>query len=227
MYELFIANKNYSSWSLRPWLLMRESGIAFNERLNPFTSMDNHDNFRSFSPSGQVPCLHDNGVHIWDSLAICEYLSDHHPGLWPLDPTTRAWARCATAEMHAGFSALRNICTMNCGLRIRLYTIPPALQKNIDRLSELFNEGLARFGGPYLAGRAFSIVDAFYGPVAFRVQTYDLKLDGPAAAYVQRILALPSMLQWHAAAVAETMREETHEAEARAVGEWVEDLRAK
>ncbi len=101
-YTLYIANKNYSSWSLRPWLLMTELGIAFAEKLIPFEE-SNHANFKAFAPSAKVPCLHDDGMVVWDSLAIMEYLAEHHAGVWPEDATARAWARSASAEMHAGF----------------------------------------------------------------------------------------------------------------------------
>jgi len=229
VYQLYIANKNYSSWSLRPWVLMRERGIAFEERLmifepGPFGS--NWETFRRFSPGGLVPCLHDGDTVIWESLAIVEYLAERHPGIWPDDPLTRAWARSAASEMHAGFNALRDVCTMNCGLRIRLNEIPPALHRNITRLDELWTEGLTRFGGPFLAGNDFTAVDAFFAPVAFRIQTYGLALSDAAMAYAGRLLALPSMRQWEADGLAETAREPEHEAEARRVGTIVEDRRA-
>jgi glutathione S-transferase len=223
MVELFIANKNYSSWSLRPWVLMRELGIPFQERLVPF----GQGSFRSFSPSGKVPCLNDQGTVVWDSLAITEYLAERHDGVWPADAKARAWARCAAAEMHSGFGALRERCTMNCGIRVRLHELPPALERDIARLGELWNEGLARFGGPFLAGEAFTAVDAFFAPVAFRVQTYGLKLDGAAAAYASRLLALPAMQRWQADALQEPWREPAHDDEARRAGTLLEDLRVK
>jgi hypothetical protein len=122
MYQLHIANKNYSSWSLRPWLLLSELGIPFEERLVTFAQGNgaSWQAFRAFSPNGKVPCLHDGERVVWDSLAIAEYLADRHVDVWPSGPDARAWARCAAAEMHSGFAALRNQCGMNCGLRIRL-----------------------------------------------------------------------------------------------------------
>lgn len=226
MYDLYIANKNYSSWSLRPWLVMRMAGIAFNEKLVPFgTASDGSNEFRPFSPSGKVPCLVDDGRTMWDSLAITEYLAERHAGIWPEDPAARAWARCAAAEMHSGFFALRNCCTMTCGLRIRLNEFPPALEKDIARLCELWIDGLTRFGGPYLAGDKFTAVDAFFAPVAFRVQTYGLKLAPQAQQYVERLLALPPMQEWLADALKEPWREEAHEEEARQAGTWLEDRR--
>ncbi|MBF9232125.1 glutathione S-transferase family protein [Microvirga alba] len=226
MYELFIANKNYSSWSLRPWVLMKELAIPFEERMVPFAALSNWDRFRDFSPTGKVPCLTDAGTVVWDSLAIAEYLAERHPGVWPAEAQARAWARCAAAEMHSGFGVLRERCTMNCGIRVRIDEMTPALEQDIARLNELWNEGLRRFGGPFLAGNAFSAVDAFFAPVAFRAQTYGLKLDEAAAAYVKRLLALPAMQSWQEAALAETWREPGHEDEARRAGTWLEDRRA-
>jgi len=226
MYTLYIANKNYSSWSLRPWVLMKTLGIPFEERLQVFQEGSNWEPFRQFSPVGLVPCLHDGSTVVWDSLGIAEYLAERHPGVWPADSAARAFARCAAAEMHAGFAVLRNICTMNCGLRIRLKETSPALQRNLDRVGELWNEGLQRFGGPFLAGPSFTAVDAFYAPVGFRVQTYDLKLSGAANSYASRLLALPAMRSWYAAALQETWREQAHEAEATGVGTVLQDLRA-
>lgn len=226
MYELYIANKNYSSWSLRPWLLMRELGIPFAERLVPFAEGESRETFRTFSPTGLVPCLTDAGTVVWESLGIVEYLAERHPGVWPADGRARTWARCAAAEMHAGFGVLRDRCTMNCGLRVRLFEMLPALARDVARIGELWMQGLDRFGGPFLAGAAFTAVDAFFAPVAFRGQTYGLELPEPAAAYAQRLLALPAMQAWQAEALAETWREPGHEAEARRAGTWLEDRRA-
>jgi glutathione S-transferase len=226
MYELFIANKNYSSWSLRPWLLMTELGIPFTERLQVFERGNSWDAFRSFSPTGKVPCLHTEGQRLWDSLAISEYLAERHEGVWPKDAEARAWARCAAAEIHAGFAVLREMCSMNCGVRIQLSGVTPELQAELDRLSELWLEGLARFGGPFLGGASFTAVDAFYAPVAFRIQTYDLRLPELAQAYAARLLALPGMKAWYDAGLQETWREPAHEAASLQYGEVTQDLRA-
>lgn len=227
MYALYIANKNYSSWSLRPWLLLTELKLPFQEHLQVFDEVaGNYDAFRKFSPTGKVPCLVDGATTVWDSLAITEYLAERHPGVWPADPTARAWARCAAAEMHSGFSVLRNTCGMNCGIRVRLHHQSPELKKDLARIDELWNEGLERFGGPFLAGPQFSAVDAFFGPVAFRIQTYGLSLSPRAQAYAQRLLALPGMKAWYNAALAETWRERGHEEETLAAGTLLEDLRA-
>ena len=226
MYRLYVGNKNYSSWSLRPWLLMRELGIPFDEQLVVFDER-NFERFRKFSPTGRVPCLVDGDVTVWDSLAITEYLAERHPGVWPSDAKARAWARCAAAEMHSGFGALRGDCSMNCGVRVRLKELSAALKKDLTRLDELWSEGLRCFGGSFLAGAKFTAVDAFFGPVAFRVQTYDLPLSDAARAYVARLLDLPAMRDWYAAALAETWRDPSHDQELTRVGTNVEDLRAK
>lgn len=225
MYTLYIANKNYSSWSLRPWLLMHQAGIAFEERLVPFSEGSSRDSFLGFAPNAKVPCLHDGDNVVWDSLAIIEHLAERQPGVWPADAWARSWARCASAEMHSGFSALREYCTMNCGIRVRLTTMSAALQSDIARIDALWSEGLERFGGPYLGGREFSAVDAMFAPVTLRAQTYGLALSPQADAYAERIRSLPAMQQWYAAALEETWREPGHEAEARVAGTWLEDLR--
>jgi len=223
---LYIANKNYSSWSLRPWLLMKQLGIPFQESLQPFIEGSNWVPFRQFSPNGRVPCLRDGDTVVWDSLAIVEYLAENHPAVWPSGRAARTWARCAAAEMHAGFATLRTECGMSCGTRVRLNRIGTALQADIARIHELWNEGLSRFGGPFLASEAFTAVDAFYAPVVFRIQTYGLPTDGAAVGYVQRMLSLPAMREWYATALAETWRDGPHEAEVRQYGEVIEDLRA-
>ncbi len=229
MLELFIANKNYSSWSLRPWVLLSELAIPFEEHLVPFPASGEPNPFLAFSPSGKVPCLVNDNVTVWDSLAIAEYLAEtraeQYPGVWPADPLARAWARSAAAEMHSGFAALRQCCSMNCGVRIRLDSTPPALEKDLDRLSQLWNDGLSRFGGPFLAGAVFTAADAFFAPVAFRVQTYALALDAASMEYVARLLALPSMQSWYNAALAEAWRDVAHEEEVSRVGTILEDLR--
>lgn len=225
MYTLHIANKNYSSWSLRPWLVLTALDIPFTEKLHPFPENNAWDLYRSFSPSGKVPCLQDGDTVVWDSLAIVEYLSEQHVHVWPSNKQARAWARCAAAEMHSGFQALRNNCGMNCALRIELHSISPALQKDITRIDELWSQGLQKFGGPFLAGDTFSAVDAFFAPVVFRAQTYHLPLSQAAQAYVQTILALPAMRAWYDEALLEVWREPGHEQEALDAGKLITDLR--
>lgn len=226
MVELVVANRNYSSWSLRPWVLMRTLGIPFEETLVPFPGGDSHALYKPLSPNGRVPCLVDGDLRVWDSLAIVEYLAERHAGVWPADTAARAFARSAAAEMHSSFGTLRDVCTMNCGLRIRLHERSAALERDVARIAEIWTEGLARFGGPFLAGPAFTALDAFYAPVAFRAQTYGLIFGPEADAYAARLLALPAVREWYEAALAEPFREEGHEAEARAAGEWLEDFRA-
>ena len=225
-YTLITANRNYSSWSLRPWVLMTALGIAFDDRIEPFASATNYAAFRSFSPTGQVPALIDGDRTVWDSLGIILYLADRHPGVWPTDEAARPFAQCAVAEMHSGFTALRNDCTMNVGVRVEPHMHSPALGRDIARLRELWEEGLNRFGGPFLAGDGFTAIDAFYAPVAFRVRTYGLDVGRQAQDWVDHMLALPAMRQWEEAALAETWREESHEAEVGAAGRILEDYRA-
>ncbi len=225
-YALFTANRNYSSWSLRPWLLMRALEIPFDDRLVPFAGPDNSEEFRSFSPNGKVPCLHDDDIVVWDSLAIVEYLAERHDGVWPADPVARAWARCAAAEMHSGFSPLRNICPMSVGVRAELIAVPPALQNDIDRIGALFAQGLDRFGGPWLAGERFTAVDAFFAPVAYRVRSFGLAIGEKGQAWVDRMLVHPAILDWEAAALAETWRDPAHEDEIAGVATITADYRA-
>ncbi|AIA71609.1 glutathione S-transferase family protein [Pectobacterium atrosepticum] len=227
MYQLYIANKNYSSWSLRPWVLLKTLSIPFEEKQVVFAPGMAQPAFKAFSPTAKVPCLIDGETTVWDSLAITEYLAEQHPGIWPADANTRAWARCAAAEMHSGFTALRNICAMSCGVRVKLNEMSPALSSDIARISELWLEGLTRFGGPFLAGKAFSAVDAFFAPVVFRIKTYQLSVSPEAAAYCERLLALPAMQQWLGEALAETWREAAHEEDVTNAGEVIEDFRAR
>jgi len=226
MYDLYIANKNYSSWSLRAWVLMRELRLAFREHLVPFGQEASWQSFRKVSPSGKVPCLVDGDTVVWDSLAIAEYLAEANDAVWPEQPEARAWARSAAAEMHSGFSELRGRCSMTCGQRIRLHETPAALEHDIARLGSLWNEGLRRFGGPFLAGKAFTAVDAFYAPVAFRIQSYRLPLDAPAAAYAEHLLGIGAMREWYAAALKETLRDAPHEDDVLRLGTVLQDLRA-
>ena len=223
---LITANRNYSSWSLRPWLLMKALGIAFEDQIVQFARPDNYDDFRAFSPTGQVPVLIDGDRTIWDSLGITLYLAERHPGIWPADEAARAWAQCATAEMHGGFGALRNDCTMNVGVRVAPKPASATLKRQVARLAELWAEGLSRFGGPWLAGPNFTAVDAFYAPVAFRVRTYGLDVGTDGAHWVAQILDHPAAREWEEAALAETWREAEHEAELAAAGTITADYRA-
>ena len=230
MYTLYIANKNYSSWSLRPWLVLKQLDIPFEEVLIPFGSSD--WNAVNPSPTAQVPCLVDklrdgSTITVWDSLGITEYLADNHPAIWPSDKKAKAWARCATAEMHSGFHNLRSVCSNNVGLRIDVSDrMDEPLLRDIHRIELLWNEGLKTFGGPFLAGSTFSAVDAFFAPVVFRFQTYDIQLTGKAGEYAAHLRSLPAMQDWYNASLAETWRDEAHEVDARQAGPWLQDLRA-
>lgn len=225
MLTLFITNKNYSSWSLRPWVLMRQLNIPFTETLVEFRGDGIGSSFDAFSPTAKVPCLVDGETVVWESLAIIEYLAEKTPEVWPAHASARAWARCAAAEMHAGFQTIRNTCSMNCGLRVQLHAYPDDLKREVERIDTLWNEGLSRFGGPFLAGKSFTAVDAFFAPIVFRAQTYGLPLSETAREYMARILALVPMREWYESALAETWRDEGHEDEARRAGRWLEDLR--
>ncbi|MCZ8172405.1 MAG: glutathione S-transferase family protein [Brevundimonas sp.] len=225
-YTLITANRNYSSWSLRPWLLMKALGIPFTDRFEPFTKPDNYEDFRKFSPTGQVPLLIDGARTVPDSLGITLYLADRHEGVWPADPEARIFAMGAVCEMHGGFGHLRNDCTMNVGVRVTPKPMSVGLQRNVMRVREIFEEGLARFNGPWLAGSTFSAVDAFYAPVAYRIRTYGLDV-GKGQAWVDHVLAHPAMQQWEAEALAEQWREESHEAELAAAGTITADYRQR
>ncbi len=224
-YTLITANRNYSSWSLRPWVLMKALDIPFEDWLEPFTKPDNYEDFRAFSPTGQVPLLIDGSRRIADTLAITLYLAERHAGVWPEDEEARVFAQGAVAEMHGGFGSLRNDCTMNVGVRVSPKPMSEGLRRNVAQVREIFEDGLSRFGGPWLAGSAFCAADAFYAPVAFRVRTYGLDV-GKGQAWVDHILAHPAMQQWEAEALAEDWREESHEAELAAAGMITADYRA-
>ncbi|HYA38731.1 MAG TPA: glutathione S-transferase family protein [Candidatus Methylomirabilis sp.] len=203
---LVIGNKNYSSWSLRPWLLLKQAGIPFREiRISLYTE-ESPVQIRKYSPSGKVPALLDDGVTVWESLAICEYLADKFPErqLWPADRIARAEARSVATEMHAGFGALRQHMSMNCRRHLPGKGRTPEVLRDIARITVLWNDCRVRFGdnGQFLFGK-FSIADCMYAPVALRFVTYDVELDPVSAAYVKTIAALPAIRQWVADARAE------------------------
>lgn len=202
---LIIGNKNYSSWSLRPWLLLTHAGIPFQEIRIPLYSSD-WDDILAYSPSGKVPALRDGSLSLWDSLAICEYLAECFRGhqLWPTDKAARAVARSVSAEMHSGFSNLRQNMNMNCRKFLPGKGWTPAVQEDIDRIQQLWKDCRVRFGqeGPFLFGR-FSIADAMYAPVTSRFVTYDVALDAVSSDYVKAVQALPAMQAWNDAARAE------------------------
>ena len=200
---LVIGNKNYSSWSLRPWLLLRQAGIDFEELRLPLDTPVFQRDIQRLSPSGKVPVLHDGELVVWDSLAICEYANerwlDGHG--WPADPAARAHARSAAAEMHSGFAALRAQLPMNCRRRPDAYRWNAEAQRDIDRVLQLWTQLRRQHAGvgAFLCG-AFGIVDAMFAPVVLRFRGYGVELEGDAAGYSAAVLALPAMQGWLAAA---------------------------
>ena len=211
MITLYIGNRNYSSWSLRGWLAVKLSGEPFEEVMVPLVGRYNAAN-RAFSPTARVPCLHDDGMVVWDSLAMAEYLAERHPAMWPVDRAPRAFARCACAEMHSGFRALRDEMTMCIRERLDVRPWSADLAADIERVVELWNEARQRFGGggAYLCGE-FSLMDAFFAPVAYRFRTYQVAPAGAASAYLQAVLAHPFLREWEQGALAETVVVEADE----------------
>jgi|SRR5882724_3680264 len=204
---LVIGNKAYSSWSLRPWLLMKQAGIAFDEIRVSLYQDGAKRKLLQYSAAGKVPVLKDGDLTIWDSLSICEYLAEKYPEkqLWPAQAAARARARSVAAEMHSGFTNLRNQMPMNVRREIPGRTRTPEVSAEVARIETIWNECRSRHGssGPFLFG-AFSIADAMYAPVVSRVRTYRVALGGAAAQYAGAIHALPAMQEWIAAAHAET-----------------------
>ena len=205
-YTLLIGNKNYSSWSLRPWLLLHAFGLPFAEERYVFDTPEfaTEIQSRKRSPNGKVPVLlHDETV-VWDSIAIAEYLAERHVGMWPIDAVARAHARCACAEMHSGFQAVRNWMPMNVRRSYPINVPREDVQKDIDRLQVLWAEARRKFGGEgsFLYGK-FSVADAYFAPVVFRFNTYDVKLNPEVSEYVKAMLAHPSMQHWIADSKAE------------------------
>jgi glutathione S-transferase len=198
-YTLYIGNKNFSSWSLRPWLVLRQTGLPFGEVLLSFEDDGGKASRFARLPAGRVPCLDHDGLLVWDSLAICEYLAERHAGLWPEAASARALARSACAEMHSGFQALRSEMSMDVRARRPQRRRSPALLADLARMERLWSELRTRFGagGPFLFGR-FSIADAYFAPVAFRFRTYAVAPAGAAGEYLATLLALPPMKEWEA-----------------------------
>lgn len=210
--QLVIGNKNYSSWSMRSWVLMRQLGIPFAEVMLRFDADGRtgfHEAVSRVTPAGRVPVLVDDGFSVWDTLAIVEYLHERFPqhGVWPADPRARARARCLCAEMHAGFAALRTHCPVNIEASLpdvgkRVWAEQPEVRRDVARIDQLWCEQLAASGGPCLFG-AFGAADAYFAPVCLRVTGFSLPVSGEARAYIDRILRLPAVAEWIDAALAE------------------------
>ena len=202
---LVIGNKNYSSWSLRPWLAARHAGIEFDEIRIPLYTPDAAAQIQQYSPSGKVPVWREGEFAVWDSLAICEYLAERVPSLWPADLTARAVARSISAEMHSGFVALRTSMTMNARARGRRVAVTPEIAAEIDRIAAIWTDCRKRFGagGPWLFG-GFSIADAMFGPVVLRFVPYGVSRPGVVDDYVATWMADPHLQAWIAAAEQES-----------------------
>src|SRR4051794_14539393 len=210
MLKLVIGNKNYSSWSMRPWLALRANNIAFEEIFIPLYTDDKADKERilSFSHAGKVPALVDGDITVWDSLSIIEYLAEKFPeaGLWPQNRASRAHARSISAEMHSGFAALRNECGMNLHRPIRAIALSDDARANVARIQEIWAECHQRYGkqGPFLFG-AFGGADAMFAPVVHRFHTYAIPVQGDARHYVEAMQSLPAFQQWSRDGLAETL----------------------
>lgn len=203
---LVIANKLYSSWSMRPWLLLKELDISFEEVVIPLRLPETPAAIRRYSPAGKVPVLIDSGVTVWDSLAIVEYAAERWPeaGVWPRGREARALARSVSAEMHAGFMALRRACPMDLGKRIAPRDRGEEVARDVARIETIWTDARTRYRqlGPYLFG-AFSAADAMYAPVVARLDTYGIAVDAEARAYMDAILTLPAYVAWRDAALVE------------------------
>lgn len=202
---LYIANKNYSSWSMRPWIALKAAGIAFEEVLIPFDMPAGNPKFRPISPTGKVPVLHHGDVRVWESLAIIEYAAELFPeaGIWPKDAGDRAVARSVSMEMLSGFRALRNTCPMNIRRPKRAIDLPDGVMDDVARISAIWRELRQKSGGPFLFG-AFSGADAMFAPVVNRFEVYDLVADRDTLDYMAAVKAHPAWIEWQDGALAES-----------------------
>lgn len=212
---LVIGNKNYSSWSMRPWLMLKGAGLAFEEINIPlYTGAADKQRILDYAPSGKVPILVDDGVTIWDSLAIMEYLADRFPdaGVWPADRAARAHARSISSEMHSGFMALRNECSMNIHRPVRAKALSADAKSNVARVDEIWTDCRERHGGggPFLFGR-FSAADAMFAPVVHRLRTYAVEISASARDYMATMIAFAPFREWTDAALKETLTIEKFE----------------
>jgi glutathione S-transferase len=199
--ELIIGNKNYSSWSLRPWLAMKVADIAFDEILISLDAPDFKARVALHGGAGKVPVLIDGDIHVWESLAILEYLAERFPGLWPAQESARAHARAIAAEMHAGFLPLRGQLPMNIRRPVKERALDDEAASDVSRIDAIWNECRTKFGGggPFLYG-AFCAADAMYAPVVWRFHTYAVNVSATARAYMDAVIALPALQQWREAA---------------------------
>ena len=203
---LVIGNKNYSSWSFRPWIAMKVAGIAFDEVVISLDAPDFKSRVSKISGTGKVPALDDNGIHVWESLAILEYLAERFPAarLWPADPAARAQARAVSSEMHAGFVPLRRACPMSMWRPVKKLELNDEALANVKRIQAMWADCRTRYGagGPFLFG-PFCAADAMYAPVVARFHTYDVEVDAAARAYMTAMRALPAWREWETAALKE------------------------
>jgi glutathione S-transferase len=204
--SLIVGNKNYSSWSFRPWIAMKAAGIAFTEEVISLDARDFKERVSKISGTGKVPVLDDNGVHVWESLAILEYLAERFPGarLWPSDAAARAHARAISSEIHAGFVPLRRACPMNMWRPVKKRELADDAMVNVRRIESMWRQCRERYGagGPFLFG-TFGAADAMYAPVVSRFHTYDVAVGAAARAYMDAVMALPAWAEWYAAALKE------------------------
>lgn len=203
--KLYIGNRNYSSWSLRPWFLMAEAGIDFDDERIPLNTREFEERIGAISPARRVPVLVLDGRSVWDSLAIAETVAERWPekNLWPADPDLRAHARSISAEMHSGFAALRSAMPMNCRAMGRKVPLTPELKSDIERIFAIWSDCGERSGGGWLYG-GFGIPDAMYAPIVLRFRTYGIDVPQSARSYAERVLASKAMQRWLAAAESET-----------------------
>ena len=205
--QLVIGTRKWSSWSMRPWLVMKRLGLDFEDILVPLRTVETAKSLAPYSPGGQCPVLIDQGLKVWDSLAICEYLADTNPGLWPADLKLRAWGRASCAQMHSGFLSLRGECSVDLSAPIQDLELTEATAHDVGKIVALWNEILAASSGPFLLGR-WSIADAYWTPVATRFRTYKVNLadhgddNGAASAYAALLLEQPEYLAWERLALA-------------------------
>jgi glutathione S-transferase len=212
---IYLGNKNYSSWSLRPWLVLKRTTVAFDEVVIPLYQTGSRETVLKYSPSGRVPALHHDGVVVWESLAICEYLAESFPNfeLWPKEPAARARARSVSAEMQSSFRALREHLPMNIRSSFPGRGVTPEVQADINRIMAIWRDCRTRYGegnGEFLFGQ-FTIADAMFAPVVTRFRTYRVDLEREADSYCDTIMAMPAMQEWIAAAKNEPMIVEAFE----------------